>query len=218
MDLEEFRVRMRGLIGAAWDLSNWPDETLDSGLRQALREYEAMAPAVEFGVTVATGGEEQIITRVVTTAPPDPVETQVHPGRPLALAWPWYSGASWRGLARNWRQVREDAAGVVVVLEGIIPQAGDVIRARTRARQTIEDLDAATVTTLPAADEMLVVLGAAGYAGSVRVRQHQETYTSTPLAMNDVRAWSDDRLDEFRDGLRLLDQAPPWVGWQVRME
>ena len=214
MDLAGFRAQVAELVGAAWDADNWPNATLDAGLRQALREYEALAPVVEFGVTVTTSGEEQIITRVVTSPEPEPEETAVHPGRPLALAWPWYEGASWRDLARNWRQVREDAGGVVITLEGIIPQAGDVIRARARARQTIEDLDEETVTTVPAADERLLVLGAAGHAGAVRARQHQETYTTSPLAMRDVRSWSEDRLREFRTGLLMLVQEAPWVAWR----
>ena len=214
MDLAGFRAQIAELVGSAWDADNWPDATFDAGLRQALWEYEAMASVVEFSVTVATSGAEQIITRVVTSPDLVPVETQVHPGRPLALAWPWYEGASWRDLARNWRQVREETTGVVVTLEGITPQAGDVIRVRARARQTIEDLDAETATTAPAADERLLVLGAAGHAGATRARQHQETYTTTPLAMRDVRAWSEDRLREFRAGLLTLALEAPWVPWR----
>lgn len=68
---------------------------------------------------------------------------------------------------------------------------------------TLNGLDGAPATTLPAKAESLIVLGAAGYAGAARAADRSEAFELVG-EFKDTKQWGEERLAEFRGLLGKL--------------
>jgi hypothetical protein len=205
MDITGYHGAVRMALGAVGEVGVWADDLLDAGLRAALIEYQTAAPPVETAFITEMGGYEQSIGKLVERGLV----------RLAALAWPWTDAdCQFEALARRW--VMTDAGSVRFL--DVIPAAGDEIRARYWRAQTIEGLDAATATTVPAADEYAIAQGAAGWAAHLRFRQLSEADTAPAAALPGLWQWQAAALDGFRrwlDGLAASAQMGrgPGICW-----
>ena len=161
----------------------WATAEIDRAIERALSGYSRARPQEAVGtIALAAAGREVSLstltglTKVVrvwypytSTAPEDPPE---------------------------WRQW-ELWGGTLYVLDGGEPASGDVVRVYYHKAQTIEDLNSATETTVPAEQEEVVVGGAAGYAAMEKARGSVgEAGVSTETPEHWLE-WATGRLDSF---------------------
>ncbi|MCC7361227.1 MAG: hypothetical protein IT317_17205 [Anaerolineales bacterium] len=172
--------------------------TLDEALRSALAEYSAARPATAEVVLTLPGAGREVALDALDDL-----------GAVLEVWWPYDSLApeAWPPpRATGWRLAWDDARPVLVLsaLGGAQPQAGDELRLWYTRPHTLQDLDGAAVTSVPAAHTSGLVTGAAGYAaasqhinqaGSVRLDAHES---------GDLSAWAAARLTAFRAWLGTL--------------
>jgi hypothetical protein len=78
-----------------------------------------------------------------------------------------------------------------------IPAIGDKLRVNYAVRYTLDGLDAATETTVPANLESPLVSGAAGHACLLRATRLSETYGTHPIEVTRLMEISRLRLEEF---------------------
>jgi hypothetical protein len=181
----------------------WTTTEIDRAIEKALAEYSRARPLQAEGtVNLAADGREIDVssltglTRVVrvwypytSTDPEDPPE--------------WRQWELWQST--------------LYILDGDEPASGDVVRVYYHTLHTIEDLNSATETTIPAEDEEEVVLGAGGYAAMEKARGAVgEAGASTETPEHWLK-WATGRLDAFhahlanirRQQLLALDKRVP---------
>ncbi len=99
---------------------------------------------------------------------------------------------------------------------------GEYVQARG-APQTLSGLDGAVVTSIPVEHEVVIVIGAVGYAVTARVHKRAESYQMHPTGPV-VLAWAERRLAEFRALLERVrletlqgSLSAPWgeTGWKL---
>jgi len=175
--LTDYHADLDGLLATAVDAAAWTPALKDAALRLALREYDARL-VYETSLPVITPGPEQDLSGIAGL---DEV---------LALAYPWPEGADFASRTVCWRYVRDQT----VLLEGVSPQAGQVIRVRHTVAHTIEALDGANATTVPERHRSLVGLTAAAWCCDLRVRQVSEN----PAITEDAAQVLADLAEHFR--------------------
>lgn len=175
--LTDYHADLDGLLATAVDAATWTTALKDAALRLALREYDARL-VYETSLPVITPGPEQDLSGIAGL---DAV---------LALAYPWLEGADFASRTVCWRY----AGDQTVLLEGVSPQVGQVIRVRHTVVHTIEALDGATATTVPERHRPLIGLAAAAWCCDLRVRQVSEN----PAITEDAAQVLDDLADHFR--------------------
>src|SRR5690606_22001873 len=84
------------------------------------------------------------------------------------------------------------------------PAAGDVLRIWYSTDHSLEGLDGATATTIPAQHAGLLALGAAGFAVTSRRVTVAETANLNEGAARNLREWGEERLVSFYQHLRDL--------------
>jgi hypothetical protein len=190
MDLIQYEDAVGGVLGFSLDELTWTPEVLDGGVRAALREYEDAAPPAQTEFTVTAPGVAQDLSTIADLR------------RVAAVAWPWVADAlptracKWqRFLALSDTDVR------FLYCE---PAADDVLLVRYWRRFTVNGLDGAVVTNVPAADEYLLTRGAAGYACTIRLRQLSEQPGVNELVMSNLGKVQASFLKEYADGLTAL--------------
>ena len=108
----------------------------------------------------------------------------------------WDYDESAPGYPPNWRQFEVWPGAILYIDDSDVPTAGDVVRIWYKRLRTINGLDSATATTLPAQDEALIVAGGAGFVTQERVQEQPQRTVPRKL-----REWADARLREFERGL-----------------
>jgi hypothetical protein len=124
---------------------------------------------------------------------------------------------------RGFRVYWDDARPVLVldIKAGDQPQTDDELRIWYSARNTVQDLDSASITTVRGDHESLLVLGAAGHAAMARAIDLTETTGIDLYAVGLVATWGRARLREFNAELLKIQRAssrrgPAWgAGWQL---
>ena len=129
LDLSAYEAAVGGLLGGVADWELWSADIIDAALREALREYDEAAPAVECNLLVVAAGYEQDLSPIGDVL------------RLAGVAWPWHDGARYVDLAQRWQLVDD----LVVRLQDVAPAAGDVLRVRYWRRHVIDGLDGATL-------------------------------------------------------------------------
>ena len=156
-DLAAYRTTVDALLATAVDASTWTDAIKDQALRQALAEYDDHF-VYETSVTVTSGGAYQDLSSVDALK-----DIQ-------AVAYPWSDEADFAARQQRWRY----AADQTIYVETATPQAGQAMRVRYTKRHEIEDLDAATATSVPDGHQLLLATLAAAFACTLRCRQLSE--------------------------------------------
>jgi hypothetical protein len=195
-DLATLRGRVEQKL---WDTANdvWSTEALDEAIWEALDEYSQALP-------LATADE------LTLTAAGRSIDVSTLDGllNVTRVYWPYDSSQeTWppnrvNGFRLDW--IGGDPLLVLTSFEGAQPQVGDEVKVWYTCRHTIEDLDLATGTTVPAVHESLLVLGAAGHAAQGRSLDLLRISEVDPDLVTKYEKWAEGRLSEFRASLELL--------------
>ena len=213
--LAELRTRVLQLLsdtGSAIYVAGLVDECI----RHALADYSAVLPQeLDTVITLAAAGREVDLSALSGLLG----VTQVY--------WPYDSLATdetWPpNKIRGYRVMWDDASPILhfTQIDGAQPQASDEIRVWYIAKQTINGLDAETVTTIRLDHESLVVLGAAGYAALARAADLIETAGVDLYQVGLLGSWGQKMLKDFQNKLASLRGAevrrgPLWgEGWAL---
>ena len=194
------------------DSSNavWATTDIDRAIARALYQYSQVNPQRAVGtITLIADGREISLSSLTGLMR-------------VVRVWHPYIAADPEDPPQ-WR--RWDLWGSTLrIIDGDEPANGDVVRVFYFKPQTIDDLDSATATTVPAEDERVIVLGAGGYAALQKSRGSigaAGVSTDTPQHW---LAWALNRLDHFHLALhevrarelRKLDKRVPIDrdGWE----
>ncbi len=194
----------------------YPAALIDEAIRLALDQYNLVNPL----------GTETIIT-----LPGD--------GREIALEalsgllyvvevwWPYDSSAAsetWPpNKVQGFRLWWDDARPVLFldIPDGAQPRLDDELRIWYARRQTIENLDSASITSLRGDHESLIVLGAAGHAAMSRAADLIEISGTDLYQVGVLATWGNKKLREYAQELARLQrqtsrQGPAWgSGWKM---
>ena len=152
--IAELRADMVAALGGGVDSTTWSVALLDEAARAALHRY-ALEGSIHEASVIAQEGPEQDLSAVADLL------------RVEAVAWPWVEGCRFDAQARGWRMT----GPMTISLVDAHPTAGDVLRLRYRAAQSVEGLDGALVTTVPGAHRR--TLAAVGKSVALRIRLRQ---------------------------------------------
>lgn len=155
--LADYRSDLSNLLATAVDASSWPVALLDEALRRGLGELNLLL-VYEESFTVTTAGYEQDLSSLEDIY------------SVLAVAYPWLEGWDFARCLATWRLVGPNIINFTLAR----PAVGETIRVRYSKLHKIEDLDGATVTTVPEMHRGLVALWAAAFACELRQRQISE--------------------------------------------
>lgn len=172
--------------------ARWATSDLDEAIRRALEEFSSACPReVIVPVTLAADGRE--------------VDLSALTGRlQVTRVWFPYTAADPEHPPR-WApfEVWGDTLYLDTADE---PSAGEVARLWYSAPHTLNGLDGAAATTLPADAEGLVVGGAAGQAALQRAVELSESLNVDADVVERLTIYGRARLDEFRAGLRACQR------------
>jgi hypothetical protein len=188
--LTTLRDRVESLL---LDVSNvtWATGILDEGIRIALEEYSRARPLAAVGTVTPTAA-----TREVSVSSLTGLINIERVWFPYTAATPEYP-PTWVDWATFW-----NAGSPTLFLKvAAAPDGVDVARVFYAKLHTLNGLDSAVATTYSAADDGLLVLGAAGFACLSRAADAVETQ---PAALFGTRNYEDvgkRLLEQFRAGL-----------------
>jgi hypothetical protein len=178
----------------------WSADELARAIRRALRDYSAACPRrQETTLTLQAAGREVDLSGVAGLAG---VERVWYPYDDAAPDWParWPRFEVWPGPTLR-------------LLVDEEPAAGAKLRLFYWTLHALDGLDGATVTSLPAADEDVVALGAAAYAALEKARAAVGAVNVAGRTPEQWASWGEGRLVEFEDRLveiacrRSLDES-----------
>lgn len=194
----------------------YPAALIDESIRLALDQYNLVNPlGAETVITLPAAGREIALDSLTGLL----YVTQVW--------WPYDSAASTETWPPNQVQgfrLWWDDARPVLFLDipgGAQPQRDDELRLWYAIRQTIENLDSATSTSLRRDHESLIVLGAAGHAAMSRAADLVEISGTDLYQVGVLATWGNKKLREFNQELSHLQrhtarQGPAWgCGWTL---
>lgn len=196
--LAAYRTRIiNSLVSSA---TKYNDDILDEALRKILNEYTRAFPlAVEQSITISAAGRTQslaVCTNLMS------IISLVHPYN-STLANPYIYKRE--DFVLNW-----DAAGPNLFFTGLpIPLAGQKILITFAARQTIKNLDSATVTTVRDDHEDLLVVGASAQAAMMRASGLNEQWGTRPTDFSQLMLWGKDQYTRFTDFLLEIRTEQP---------
>ena len=156
---------------------------LDEAIRWALHRYNEVLPdQTVTTVDLSAAGREVDISAIT-----DDLE--------VLRVW-WDYDSSDPAHPPHWRTFQVWPGDILYIDDPDEPQSGDTVRIWYTRMHTINGLDSATATTLPADAETLIVTGAAGVATQERQLEEASRYVPRKL-----REWAEARLREFERGL-----------------
>jgi hypothetical protein len=213
--LAELRDRVEVMLQ---DTGNaiWDTDVIDEGLRLALDQYNLVNPLnMETVITLPGDGREIALSGVTGLL------------YVLNVWWPYDSDAAvetWPpNRVRGWRLWWDDNQAVLFleIIEGSQPQTDEELRLWYAKRQTIENLDSGSTTTLRGDHESLIVLGAAGHAAMSRTVDLVETAGTDLYQVGILGTWGQRKIREFQAELKNIKRAqtsrgPSWLsGWSL---
>ena len=213
--LAQIRTRLQVLLmdtGA----SVWDTDTLDEGIRRALDQYSQVIP---------------LDTETVITLPGDGWEIALNALSGLLsvvrVYWPYDSSADpddqESNRVKRWRLWWDDAQPVLELKTEAdeMPETDDEVRVWYTKRQTIQNLDSASVTTFPDRHESGIVIGGAAHAALSRALDLVETSGTDMFQIVLLGTWARAKEREFSAWLRAIAQeaiqsgAPFEERWQL---
>lgn len=173
-------------------------DLLTCAIRQALQSFDLHLPQTLVAtVTIASSGRSQTLTGITgclyllnLVSPAAPSQSRLEPETHFSY--------------------RVTAGVPSLHFHGeFIPQPGDVLEVHYAAANTIEGLDGAAATTLPAVSEPAFTAGAAAAACSLRAGSLAESYGARPedaaRLLETSRSWQQ-RFEHMLTGLKVLQE------------
>ncbi|MEA3408374.1 MAG: hypothetical protein U9R48_09905 [Chloroflexota bacterium] len=181
--------------------ATWSAEEIAQQIRRALQLYNEVAPRRLAGTLDTVAGQREYD---LSSLPNLADVVDVH--YPYDVTDPPYPPhrAPWRLLDASTLYLE-----VAVAPSGA---AGETIRVFYTAPHTIDGLDGASATTLPAWGEHLVVLGATAYCVQQRAQAVTGTVTVSERTPDQLAAWAEARRAAFRRELARLRAHAAQVG------
>jgi len=185
--MAEFNEGLRIRDWSSYSFTQNQDD-VDEAIRWALSRYTELNPDHTItDLTLEADGREVDISSIT-----DYLEIS-------RVWWPYDSSAP--AHPPRWRDFELWPGNVLFVDDNEEPVTADVVRIWYTRLRTINGLDGASTTTLPAEHENLIVVGASGFAAQERVQDEGKRYVPRKL-----REWADARLREFERGLKKMTQ------------
>jgi hypothetical protein len=190
MNLTQMRANVAAdLDDAGGDI--WSSGELERAIRRALREYSDVCPyRADVVIELEEDGREVDLSDVGELAG---VERVWYPYDATSPDWP-----------PRWREFACGAGGVLTLLVSPAPTAGESLMVYYWTPHRLSGLDSATETTLPAADEEIVALGAAGYAALEKSRAAVGQVNVSGYTPLHWAAWAERRLVVFEERLKAV--------------
>jgi len=165
--------------------TRWTTADLDEAIRTALEQYSKYKPDHALGtVAVSAAGREVDISSLTDLIRVEKV-------------W-WDYDSSDPSYPPNYRQFDVWPGDILFIDDREEPAAGDTVRVWYTKMHTIEDLDSAAATTLPADDEGTIVTGACHFAAQARAVELSEQLTAHDDVIAELRRYADEQGKNFR--------------------
>ena len=173
--------------------ARWSTDDLDEAIRTALAYYSRQNPYRAIGtITLAAAGREISLASLTGLIRVEKV-------------W-WDYDVTTPGYPPNWRQFEVWPGSLIYIDDREEPASGDILRVWYTKLHTLNGLDSAAATTVPAEDVDVIVTGAAHYAARSRAVELAEQATVDDDVVARMIKWADEEGDSFRYGVR---QKPP---------
>ena len=202
MNLAAYRTAVRDQTrdGGA---SVWTDAQVDTALRAALEAYSRVtARTVTATLTLASGGREMSLASL--------------PGLlTVRMVWLPYTVSDPEDPP-NVRHFIPLSPTTIYITDDAEPAAGETARVFYLALHTVDGLDGATATSVPAWHEQGLALGAAAYLAEARARQVSEADNVTSATRRWANDWARGRLQAWQGWLAevAVTESGP-VAWQL---
>ena len=202
MNLAAYRAAVRDQVRDA-SASVWTDDQVDTALRGAVEAYSRVTPrTVVATLTLPSGGREIGLASLPGLLTVREVWLPYTPSAPEEPP--------------NRRYFIPLTPTTVYLADGPEPSAGETARVFYLALHTVDGLDGATATSIPAWHAQGLALGAAAGLAEARARQLTEAENVTSA----TRRWAGDWARGWRAAWRAwlaevaLTESGP-VGWQL---
>ena len=180
--------------------ARWSTDDLDEAIRTALDEYSQRQPYSAIGtITLAAAGREISLSSLTGLIRVEKV-------------W-WDYDSSTPGYPPNWRHFEVWPGPILYIDDRVQPAKDDVVRIWYTKLHTINGLDSATATTVPAEDVSTIVTGAAYHAARARAIELAEELNVDGNVVARLDAWADDQGKTWR--YQIGTRLP---AWQRRVE
>jgi len=189
---------------------------IDECLQQALDQFNYVSPQGKETVITLPGDGREIALDSITGLT-----------RVTEVWWPYDSDAAdetWPpNRVKGFRLWWDDARPVLFldIVDQSQPQTNEEVRIWYTIPHTIENLASATITSLLAEHESLIVLGAAGHSAMARAVDLTETPGTDLYAIGLIGTWGQRKLREFNAELKKIQEGsvrfgPAWgEGWSL---
>jgi hypothetical protein len=165
--------------------TRWATGDLDEAIRTALEQYSKYKPQHKLAtVTLGADGREVDVSSLTDLLRVEKV-------------W-WDYDSSDPSYPPNYRQFEVWPGDILFIDDREAPSSGDKVRIWYTATHTIEDLDSATATTIPADDEGTIVTGACHFAVQIRSAELAESLTAHDDVVQNLRHYADEQGTNFR--------------------
>ena len=173
----------------------WAEADIDEAIEQALEQWSRHDPQEAITtITLSADGREIDISGVTGLLRVEKVWT------PYDSSAPTYPP--------NWTQFDVWPGSILYINEPTEPANGDKVRLWYTKMHTIEDLNSATATTLPAEDIGYFINGCAGFAAEQRAMELSEELNIDRDVVKRIFDWSKEQHKNFRYGMRR--RQPAW--------
>ncbi len=181
-NLANFRTKLLALLDDP-SKTKYTDAQIDQSIRQALTEYNRLAP-FESSAAVAATGEKQI-----------PLDT-LNALFITAVHFPGTAGDPSLKDSIPFNAFQKENIWILETRD-LIP-AAQTLTVFFAAPNTVTDLDSATETTIPDADVDIFSIGAAGFAALARAHSRTESINLAPEVSQQLQKLGESYLTMFK--------------------
>lgn len=182
------------------DASNarWAEADIDEALEMALEQWSRRDPYLaEATLTLSADGREIDISSVSGLMR-------------VEKAW-WPYDSTTPGYPASWCQFEVWPGPILYIDDDTEPASGEKVRIWYSKMHTVDGLNSATATTLPAEDIGYFVNGVAAFAAQMRAVELAETLSIDSQVVTRLTEWAKEQSKNFRYGMGLKQPA-----WQRR--
>jgi hypothetical protein len=176
--------------------AKWASGDIDEAIEEALEQYSRRNPQQKITtLTLAADGREVDVSSITDL------------WRVEKVWWPYDSSDP--DYPPNWVQFEAWSGDVLFIDEpGTAPATNDVVRIFYTAGHTLNGLNAAGATTIPAEDITYLISGAAHFAAQMRAVELSETLNVDRDVVKRLQEWATEQGKNFRYGVSL--RPPAW--------
>jgi len=175
--------------------TKWTTDDLDEAIRTTLEIYSDAQPRHAVGTVTFPAATRELSLSTLTGL------------RRVEQVWSPYVAAT-PTYPPNWRQFEVWPGSILYIDAGDTPATNDVARIFYTAAHTINGLDSAAATTVPADDIPAIIHGAAAYAARSRAMELSESLTFDDKTVTRLQEAAEEWSRQFRRELR--QDIPAW--------